>query len=187
MNKRTLLILIALFVSIVFITIYEYRKVEELDIGFINEENFSIYKEFVHGVNSNINYDTKTTIKNTKIPPNLKGLYKTAKEIKTIYDKEQISSIPNMYIGNKGICIIKADKKLKQGNMVKISYLTDSRNPIKVGYIYKNKAYICAAESRENNYYEINIPVPVDGKFNLILYNEMDFSTCIINGSIVIN
>lgn len=190
MNKRTLFISIILFVSIVFIsiiTIYENKKVEELDIGFINEDNFQIYKKFVPGVNSNINYDTKATIRNTKIPSNLKGLYKRAKEIKIIYDKELVSNIPNMYIGNKGICIIKADKKLKQGDKVKISYLTDSRNPLKVGYIYKNKAYICATESTENNYYEVNIPVPVNGEFNLIFYNEVDFSTCIINGSIVIN
>lgn len=190
MSKKILLIFITLFVSIVFIsiiTIYENKKVEELDIGFINEDNFPIYKDFVLGINSNVNYDTKTTIRNTKIPSNLKGLYKRAKEIKIIYDKKQVSNIPNMYIGNKGICIIKTDKKLIEGNMVKISYLTDSRNPVKIGYIYKNKAYICATESTENNYYEVNIPVPVDGKFNLIVYNEMHFSTCIINGSIVID
>lgn len=191
MKKKAVMVYITLaIIFLVFILICFLRNnnknIEENDIGFINADNFKNYEGYVYGLNDNINYEIITAIRNTKLPQNVRNTYNKGYAINTLNESDKISIIPNIYINEKIVCIIKNDLELKKGNIIKVSFLTDSRNPINLGYLYEDKAYTYVIDKTEDNIYEISISAPNDGTFVLALYNDGDISTCIMNGKIII-
>jgi hypothetical protein len=179
-------IIIIVFLIICFIKIRNTINDDTFDMGIINEENFEYYSKFVYGINDEITFIEYTDIQNVKIPHSITDLYKRGKKIKAIYEDDNNGILPNMYFLNKGICIIKGEEKLKKGNVIKISYLTNLYNPVRFGYMYKNKAYVSVSKVDENYRHEVKITVPKDGLLDIILYNEKEEQTCIIDAEIKI-
>jgi len=190
MKRKVIIIVIGICVFLLFSIIINFTRnnkvIDENDIGFININNYIDYENYVYGLKDDVNFEMVTDIRNAKIPYNVRNLYNRGYEISVINESDKISIIPNMYINEKIVCKTKNDWNLKKGNIIKINFSTDSRNPIKLGYVYEGKAYTYVVDKTVNNIYEISIPIPGDDTFVLALYNDGDITTCIVNGKIII-
>lgn len=186
MKKKILLILLIMGLIILpFVFLFiQNSKDKNYGIGLIDTDGFKNFETSIYGFNNVILFNKALKIRNTYLSGNSDWLYHGAKQISAEFVANNTSIIPDIYIDGRFVCVIEDGLHKKENDIMKIQYLSDERNPVRVGYILKDIRFIYVAKLLDDNVYEVNIPY--QNGMKIALYNQEETSTCIINGKIII-